>query len=75
VTTPCTRWDAAADKRCGGTPTRLHIVGHRCAECTPAALAGRPEPGQGAYCAPLRHYCPDGDRCATWTPHNGGEAA
>jgi hypothetical protein len=23
MTTPCTRWDAAADTRCGGTPTRL----------------------------------------------------
>jgi hypothetical protein len=75
VTSPCTRWDAAADTRCGGTPTRLYNTGWRCPACTPAALAGRPEPGQGAYGAPLRHYCPDGGRCATWTPDNDGEAA
>jgi hypothetical protein len=65
MTTPCTRWDAAADKRCGGTPTRLYNVGHRCPACTPAALAGQPEPPTG-YCAPHRHYCPPDHRCATW---------
>jgi hypothetical protein len=63
VTAPCTRWDAAAGQRCGGTPTRLYIVGRRCPACTPAALKGQPEPGQGAHCAPARCYCLGGPPC------------
>jgi hypothetical protein len=54
-------------QRCGATPTRLYAQGHRCPTCTPAALAGLPEPPAG-YCAPLRHYCPPERRCPTWTP-------
>ena len=29
---------------CGATPTRFYPVGRRCADHTPAALAGKPEP-------------------------------
>ena len=53
--------------RCGARPARLYAGGRRCATCTPAALAGLPEP-TGGYCAPLRHYCPPDQRCPTWTP-------
>lgn len=34
--------------RCGNSPTRLYPCGHRCADHTPAALAGLPEPGRTA---------------------------
>lgn len=34
--------------RCGATPARLFMCGWRCHECTPAALAGRPEPAAPA---------------------------
>ncbi|MEV0149075.1 MULTISPECIES: hypothetical protein [unclassified Nonomuraea] len=71
MSAPCTRWDAAAGKHCGGTPTRLYICGYRCATCTPAALAGQPEPGRGAHCAPNRLYCPPTNRCATCTAQLG----
>jgi hypothetical protein len=64
---PCTRWDAAAGKHCGGTPTRPYITGPRCQTCTPAALAGQPEPDQSAHCAPARCYCRN---CPSWTEHN-----
>jgi hypothetical protein len=52
-------------QRCGAISTRLYAQGHRCPTCTPAALAGLPEPPAG-YCAPLRHYCPPERRCAAW---------
>lgn len=58
---PCGRWDAAAARHCGRTPTRPYITGYRCKTCTPAALAGKPEPGQTACCAPARCYCPTAD--------------
>ncbi|GAA3172756.1 hypothetical protein [Nonomuraea roseoviolacea] len=74
MSTPCKRWDAAAGKHCGGTPTRFYICGPRCKSCTPAALAGKPEPGQGAHCAPNRLYCPPTSRCATCTAQHGQEA-
>ncbi|MEV0382865.1 SLOG family protein [Nonomuraea sp. NPDC050643] len=69
MTRSCTRWDAAAGTYCGRIPARLYAQGPRCATCTPAALAGQPEPGLTAYCAPLRHYCPPDNRCATWAQH------
>ena len=79
MTGPCTRWDAAAGRHCGGTPTRLYISGPRCRTCTPAALAGVPEPGQGAHCAPNRRYCQPDDQCTTCAAHsadvNAGEVA
>lgn len=56
-TRPCTR--------CGAAPARLYPQGRRCAACTPAALAGLPEPPEG-YCARNRHYCLPGRRCVTW---------
>lgn len=59
MTTPCTHWDDAAGSHCGATPTRPYIQGPRCAACAPTP------PPTGA-CAPLRHYCLEGDRCATW---------
>lgn len=37
---------------CGAVPTRPFAMGDRCAEHTPAALAGRPEPGLS--CTPYR---------------------
>jgi hypothetical protein len=67
MTPPCGRWDAAANRHCGGTPTRLYPVGYRCAACTPAALAGQQEPGQTAHCPPLKHTCTPDNRCRTWT--------
>lgn len=33
---------------CGAAPTRFYLTGHRCPAHTPAALRGRPEPGQTA---------------------------
>ena len=42
---------------CGATPTRLYPAGWRCAAHTPAALAGRPEPGKGRYCPPAICWC------------------
>jgi hypothetical protein len=43
---------------CGATAgVRLSACGWRCPAHTPAALAGRPEPGSARYCAPLRCYC------------------
>jgi hypothetical protein len=56
---PCTYWDATKCQYCEATPTRPHIQGPRCTKHSPAALVGEPEPGQGAYCAPLRCYCSD----------------
>lgn len=43
--------------RCGAVPAKPYIQGPRCPQHTPAALAGQPEPGEGAYCAPARCYC------------------
>ncbi|QFY09672.1 hypothetical protein GBF35_26125 [Nonomuraea phyllanthi] len=53
---PCWHWIGAEMRRCGATPTRFYLQGWRCADHTPSALAGRPEPG-GGYCAPARCYC------------------
>jgi hypothetical protein len=51
---------------CGATDgVRLYACGWRCPEHTPARQAGRPEPGEGRYCAPFRCYCGD---CPSWTP-------
>lgn len=51
---------------CGRTDhVGLYPCGWRCPDHTPAALAGKPEPGQGAACAPLRCYC---GTCPSWTP-------
>lgn len=62
----CRRYLGADGGRyCGNTPTRLYAAGPRCAEHTPAAVAGRPE-ASGQYCAPGRHYClAAGTPCAT----------
>jgi hypothetical protein len=43
--TACTHYDDAAGE-CGVTPTRAFLQGPRCATHTPAALAGRGEPGE-----------------------------
>lgn len=37
---------------------RLYATGARCPAHTPAAIAGRPEPGEGTYCPP--RICWDG---------------
>lgn len=42
----------------------LYPCGYRCAEHTPARLAGNPEPDSAQYCAPNRCYC---GNCASWT--------
>jgi hypothetical protein len=34
--------------RCSALPTRLHMCGPCCPNCTPAALAGHAEPGRTA---------------------------
>ncbi|MET8145668.1 hypothetical protein ABZU32_35655 [Sphaerisporangium sp. NPDC005288] len=64
---PDTRPAAAAERRCGqwstsagrcSTPgARLYLVGPRCPEHTPAALAGEAEPGAAAYCPLARCWC------------------
>lgn len=38
----CAHWDGTSGE-CGAVPTRRYLSGHRCAEHTPAALAGRPD--------------------------------
>jgi len=48
---------------CGSSDTRLYACGWRCAEHTPAKLAGRPEPGEGRYCPPAICYC---GNCPSW---------
>jgi hypothetical protein len=50
---------------CGPAETRPYACGPRCRAHTPAALAGRPEPGTRRYCAPARCYC---GSCPSWTP-------
>jgi len=52
---PCT--GHGPDGPCGATPTRLYPAGWRCPAHTPAALAGRPEPGAGRYCPPAICWC------------------
>lgn len=45
------------DGPCGATPARLYPAGPRCAAHTPAALAGRSEPGAGRYCPAALCWC------------------
>jgi len=53
---------------CGATPARLYMTGWRCPAHTPAALAGKPEPGgQGRYCPP--NIC----WCGTCPPRHSGK--
>lgn len=59
----CTHYQHPAG-HCGQTPARPYLTGPRCAAHTPAALAGKPEPGDG-YCAPLRCHC---GACPAWVP-------
>jgi hypothetical protein len=42
---------------CGASPARLYLPGWRCTGHTPAALAGKPEPGAGRYCPPALCWC------------------
>jgi hypothetical protein len=42
---------------CGANPARPFINGWRCPAHTPAALAGKPEPGTGRYCPPRICWC------------------
>ncbi len=48
---PCTHYlegpgyTSTTRPKCGATPTRYYLPGRRCAAHTPAALAGKPEPG------------------------------
>ncbi|MEU6781464.1 DUF2493 domain-containing protein [Nonomuraea angiospora] len=63
--TPPRPWQPQACGQCGTAPARFYITGWACGQCSPAAIAGQPEP-QGGSCAPLRHYCPPDTRCATW---------
>lgn len=48
---------------CGSPHVTLYAAGYRCPQHTPAAIAGRPEPGQDRYCAPCRCYC---GSCPSW---------
>jgi hypothetical protein len=52
---PCGHYRPAG--LCGARPTRLYMVGNRCADHTPAALAGKPEPGADRYCPPALCWC------------------
>lgn len=63
--TACRYWIGAEGRRCGVTPARPYLPGPRCTDHTPARLAGRPEPGQGAYCPPGICLC---GRCPHWKP-------
>lgn len=56
--TPCGFW-IDGHGYCGVTPTRHYLPGHRCQQHTPAAIAGKPEPGQTAYGAA---HTPTGDQ-------------
>jgi hypothetical protein len=48
----------ACCNHCGATEDlRLFAGGMRCPACTPAALAGVPEPGRTAYCPPRVCWC------------------
>jgi hypothetical protein len=51
----CDAW--TGDRACGAAPAHLYPAGWRCDAHTPAALAGRPEPGAGRYCPPAICYC------------------
>jgi hypothetical protein len=42
---------------CEGTPARLYLTGWCCPRHAPAALAGRPEPGQARSCPPALCWC------------------
>lgn len=53
----CGHWLATQGRYCAAPGARQYIQGWRCPEHTPARLAGLPEPGTGAYCAPKRCYC------------------
>lgn len=46
-------------------PLTLYQGGQCCPAHTPAARAGKPEPGLGRYCPRRRCYCGD---CPWWTP-------
>jgi hypothetical protein len=53
---------ATTSQRCGhpgcaASPARRYLTGWRCAQHTPAALAGLPEPGTGRYCPPALCWC------------------
>lgn len=41
----CQHWDGPRRRYCLAPGARRYITGHRCPRHTPAALAGRPEPG------------------------------
>lgn len=58
---PCEHWldefAAEPDREpgyCGAMPTRRFVNGRCCAQHTPSALAGHPEPGRTAYTMPDR---------------------
>lgn len=61
----CGHWNGT--KHCG-KKKNLHffLTGWRCPSCTPAKVAGEPEPPEG-HCAPSRCYC---RKCPSWTEHN-----
>jgi hypothetical protein len=54
--TPATA-HACGHPGCGAVPARLYLSGWRCPAHTPAALAGKPEPGTGRYCPPGLCWC------------------
>lgn len=62
---PCGHWNGADSTRCGATPTRHYLPGHRCPVHTPAALAGQPEPPEGAGPLPGAWTTPTPD-AASW---------
>lgn len=41
----CRHWDGTGRRYCGTPGARRYLTGYRCPLHTPAALAGRPEPG------------------------------
>lgn len=52
----CEHFLGQAKRHCGSAAAHQYVVGWRCAEHTPSAVVGRPEPPE-TRCPPLRCYC------------------
>lgn len=54
----CDHWIGAQRRYCRIPGARRYLIGHRCPLHTPAALAGRPEPGTPAPTTPAEECRP-----------------
>jgi hypothetical protein len=48
MTRLCRQWIGSEQRHCGATPARFYATGWCCPLHTPAAIAGHPEPPEGA---------------------------